>query len=136
MRFPTVGIATHSILIRRRHVALMCLNKAQLPPRVDDSGKLNSLFEQDRLLWDQGLIGEGLQLLELSAEGSELTEYHVEAGIAAVHATAQTMQATDWDEIVSLYDKAITTLQPSADAKAEAKKAKKQASQDLSESES
>jgi RNA polymerase sigma factor (sigma-70 family) len=88
--------------------ALMCLNRARLPARVDASGKLNSLFDQDRSLWDQDLISEGLLQLELSAEGAELTEYHVEAGIAAVHATAPTMQATNWQEIVSLYDKLMT----------------------------
>lgn len=92
-------------------LALMCLNRARLPARVDASGKLNSLFDQDRSLWDQKLIGEGLRLLELSAEGAELTEYHVEAGIAAVHASAPTMQATNWEEIVSLYD-ILMTIRP------------------------
>jgi RNA polymerase sigma-70 factor (ECF subfamily) len=91
--------------------ALMCLNKARLPARLDASGKLNSLFDQDRSLWDQKLIGEGLKLLELSANGAELTEYHVEAGIAAVHATAVTMHTTNWQEIVSLYD-TLMTLRP------------------------
>ena len=91
--------------------ALMCLNKSRLSARVDASGKLNSLFDQDRSLWDQKLIGEGLRLLELSAQGSELTEYHVEAGIAAVHATSPTMDATNWQEIVSLYD-SLMTIRP------------------------
>jgi RNA polymerase sigma-70 factor (ECF subfamily) len=91
--------------------ALMCLNKARLPARLDASGKLNSLFDQDRSLWDQKLIAEGLKLLELSANGAELTEYHVEAGIAAVHATAVTMHTTNWQEIVSLYD-TLMTLRP------------------------
>jgi|SRR5581483_11564526 len=91
--------------------ALMCLNRARLPARVDASGKLNSLFDQDRSLWDKELIDEGLQLLNLSAEGAELTEYHVEAGIAAVHASATTMQSTDWQEIVSLYD-TLMTIRP------------------------
>ncbi len=91
--------------------ALMCLNRARLPARVDASGKLNSLFDQDRSLWDKNLISEGLQLLELSAEGAEMTEYHVEAGIAAVHATAPTMHATNWQEIVSLYD-TLMTMRP------------------------
>ena len=91
--------------------ALMCLNRARMPARVDASGKLNSLFDQDRSLWDQKLISQGLRLLELSAQGAELTEYHVEAGIAAVHATAPTMQATDWEEIVSLYD-TLMTIRP------------------------
>ncbi len=88
--------------------SLMCLNRARLPARVDASGKLNSLFDQDRSLWDQKLIGEGLRLLELSAESAELTEYHVEAGIATVHATSPTMHATNWQEIVSLYDTMMT----------------------------
>jgi RNA polymerase sigma-70 factor (ECF subfamily) len=92
-------------------LALMCLNRARLPARMDASGKLNSLFDQDRSLWDQKLIGEGLRLLGLSAEGPELTEYHVEAGIAAVHATAPTMLATNWQEIVSLYD-TLMTIRP------------------------
>jgi RNA polymerase sigma factor (sigma-70 family) len=90
---------------------LMCLNRARLPARMDASGKLNSLFDQDRSLWDQELISEGLQLLELSAEGAELTEYHIEARIAAVHATAPTMHATNWPEIVSLYD-LLMTIRP------------------------
>jgi RNA polymerase sigma factor (sigma-70 family) len=88
--------------------ALMCLNKARLPARLDASGKLNSLFDQDRSLWDQKLVGEGLQLLDLSAKGSKLSEYHLEAAIAAAHATAPSLQATNWEEIVSLYDILIT----------------------------
>jgi RNA polymerase sigma-70 factor (ECF subfamily) len=91
--------------------SLMCLNRARLPARVDPSGKLNSLFDQDRSLWDQKLIGEGLELLELSAAGAELTEYQVEAGIAAVHATSPTIHATNWGEIVSLYD-TLMTIRP------------------------
>jgi RNA polymerase sigma-70 factor (ECF subfamily) len=58
--------------------ALMCLNAARLPARVDVSGKLTSLFDQDRSLWDRDLVTEGIRLLELAASGSELTEYHVE----------------------------------------------------------
>src|SRR6202163_2520972 len=84
--------------------ALMCLGAARLPARVDASGNLSSLFDQDRSRWDQGLVGEGLKLLELSATGSELTEYHVEAAIASVHARALRVEDTDWKSIVSLYD--------------------------------
>jgi RNA polymerase sigma-70 factor (ECF subfamily) len=60
--------------------ALMCLNAARLPARVDSSANLNALFDQDRSQRDQKLVDEGLKLLELSATGSELTEYHVECG--------------------------------------------------------
>jgi RNA polymerase sigma-70 factor (ECF subfamily) len=92
--------------------ALMCLNKARLPGRLDASGKLNSLFDQDRSLWDQALISEGLHLLNLSAKGSELSEYHLEAAIASVHATASSVQSTNWEEIVSLYN-TLMTVRPS-----------------------
>ena len=91
--------------------ALMCLNKARLPGRLNASGKLNSLCDQNRSLWDQKLVNEGLQLLDLSAKGSELSEYHLEAAIAAVHATAPSVQATNWKEIVSLYD-TLVSLRP------------------------
>src|SRR5262249_45715338 len=58
--------------------ALMCLNKARLTARLDSSGQLNSLFDQERSLWDENLVSEGLELLKLSAKGSDLTEYHIE----------------------------------------------------------
>lgn len=88
--------------------ALMCLNAARLPGRLDTSGNLSALFDQDRSQWDQELVNEGLRFLELSAAGSELTEYHVEAAIASVHATAPRTEDTDWGKIVSLYDTLMT----------------------------
>jgi RNA polymerase sigma factor (sigma-70 family) len=98
--------ATHALS------ALMCLDAARLPARVDGSGNLTSLFEQDRSLWDRQLIAEGMGLLELSASGSELSEYHLEAAIAAVHVTAQRVEDTDWAEIVSFYEQLIA-IRPS-----------------------
>jgi RNA polymerase sigma factor (sigma-70 family) len=92
--------------------ALMCLNAARLPARVDDAGELRSLFDQDRSLWDRTLVAEGLKLLELSAAGRKLTEYHVEAAIAAVHAAASRTEDTDWQAIVSLYD-SLMAISPS-----------------------
>ena len=92
--------------------ALMCLNAARLPARIDVSGHLHMLVDQDRSLWDRELVGEGLKLMELSAKGSELTEFHVESAIAAVHATARRTADTDWERIVSLYD-TLMTLRPS-----------------------
>src|SRR6516162_9206235 len=52
--------------------ALMCLNAARMPARVDSLGNLHPLCDQDRSLWDQDLLAEGLELLDLSATGSEL----------------------------------------------------------------
>src|SRR5713226_8233560 len=92
--------------------ALMCLDAARLPARVDPSGNLSSFFDQDRSRWDQELVVEGLKLLELSATGSELTEYHVEAAIASIHARALRAEDTDWETIVSLYDR-LKTIRPS-----------------------
>jgi len=56
-------------------------------------------------------VAEGLKLLELSAIGSKLTEYHMEAAIASVHAMAHRAEDTDWGQIVSLYD--TLTMRPS-----------------------
>jgi RNA polymerase sigma-70 factor (ECF subfamily) len=92
--------------------ALMALHAARLPARVDASGNLSSLFEQDRARWDQELVAEGLKLMELSATGSELSEYHVEAAIASIHARALRTEDTDWGTIVSLYD-TLMKIRPS-----------------------
>jgi RNA polymerase sigma-70 factor (ECF subfamily) len=92
--------------------ALMCLHAARLPARLDDSGNLTPLDDQDRARWDGALLVEGRRLLEQSAEGSEVTEYHVEAAIAAVHADAPSAAETDWAKIVALYD-ALMAIRPS-----------------------
>src|SRR5437899_3785904 len=92
--------------------ALTCLDAARLPARVDASGNLSSLFDQNRSQWDQELLAEGLKLLELSATGTELTEYHVEAAIASIHSRAIRVEDTDWANIVSLYD-TLMTIRPS-----------------------
>jgi len=84
--------------------ALMHLDAARLPARLDDAGNLVDLFDQDRSRWDAGLIAEGMLLLDRSAVGTELSAYHVEAAIAAIHAEAATAAETRWDEIVELYD--------------------------------
>ena len=92
--------------------ALMCLNAARLPARIDASGNLSSLFDQDRSLWDRKLVLEGLKLLELSTSDSELTAYHVEAAIASAHSTVSHAKDTNWAAIVSLYD-TLMTIHPS-----------------------
>jgi len=87
--------------------ALMALHAARLPARVDAAGNLQPLIDQDRSQWDAQLIAEGQRLLDLSASGPELSEYHVEAAIAWVHATAHRAEETNWAEIVKLYDMLI-----------------------------
>ncbi|WP_434040903.1 MULTISPECIES: RNA polymerase sigma factor [Sorangium] len=98
--------ATHAL------AALMCLHAARLPARVDASGHLSSLLHQDRSRWDRALVAEGRRLLDLSATGPELTEYHVEAAIASVHASAERAEDTSWETIVTLYD-TLMAIRPS-----------------------
>jgi predicted RNA polymerase sigma factor len=93
-------------------LALMCLHAARMPSRVDESGSLSLLPDQDRALWNLDLIREGQLLLEQSATGEEVSEYHVEAAIAWCHSSAPTAQATNWAQIVALYD-TLLRLRPS-----------------------
>jgi len=83
-----------------------------LPARLDDGGGLSPFAYQDRSRWDDRLIGQGLALVERSAAGLNLTAYHVEAAIAAAHASAPSAAETDWGLIVSLYDR-LMSLTPS-----------------------
>jgi len=92
--------------------ALMCLHAARLPARLDASGNLSSLFDQDRSRWDSQLMAEGQRFLDASATGPDLTEYHVEAAIAWTHTVAHRTEDTDWGGIISLYNTLIT-IRPS-----------------------
>ena len=103
---PAATPATHAL------AALMYLDAARLPGRVDEAGDLTALFDQDRSRWDAALISEGLKLLETSGAGDELTEYHVEAGIAAIHAASGSAEQTRWGDIVALYD-SLMRIHPS-----------------------
>jgi RNA polymerase sigma-70 factor (ECF subfamily) len=93
-------------------LALMCLHAARLPARLDSSGDFTLLLDQDRSRWNRDLVADGLRLMDLSASGHELTAYHVEAAIAAVHAAAARPNDIPWDSIVSLYD-VLMRLRPS-----------------------
>jgi predicted RNA polymerase sigma factor len=92
--------------------ALICLHAARLPARVDEAGDLSALVDQDRSRWDARLIDQGLRQLELSAAGSALTAYHLEAALAATHASAPTLEQTNWAAVVALYDR-LLALAPS-----------------------
>ena len=97
----------------RALLALMLLQAARLPGRVDPrDGSLRLLSGQDRGRWDRALIEKGLYELSHAAEGSELTEYHLQAGIAACHSVAPTYESTEWSKILSLYD-SLVELAPS-----------------------
>jgi RNA polymerase sigma factor (sigma-70 family) len=92
--------------------ALMDLGAARLPGRLDAAGDLTLLYEQDRTRWDPALIARGMAALDASAQGQVVTSYHLEAGIAALHAAASSVETTRWADIVGLYD-ALYALAPS-----------------------
>lgn len=109
------GVAAHpATALPRAHAlaALLCLQGARLPARTDARGDPVLLAEQDRAAWDRRLLARGLAHLERAAEGDELSPYHLEAGIAACHATAPSFEATDWPHVLWLYD-ALLALKPS-----------------------
>ena len=108
-------VATHPLSKNpRAHalLALMLLQAARLPARTDASGDLILLAEQDRSLWNREMIRAGLLHLGLSAEGHILSEFHLQAAIAAKHATAATFEQTDWAGILEDYD-TLLELAPS-----------------------
>ena len=84
-------------------LALMLLVDARRPARTTDTGKLIPLAEQDRTLWDQDLIAEGVSLIETVAGKRPLGQYRLQAAIAAVHDRAGRAEDTDWPQILALY---------------------------------
>ena len=88
-------------------VALMALEAARLPARVDESGDLILLEYQDQSRWDQRLIALGFHHFDRSIAGEEVSEYHVQAAIAATHARAADPQSRDWPMILALYDQLL-----------------------------
>jgi predicted RNA polymerase sigma factor len=88
------------------------LHAARLPARTDAAGNLSSLLDRDQSQWDSHLVAAGQRFLDLSATGPDLTEYHIEAAIAWVHATAINTEETDWKRIVSLYE-LLMSIRPS-----------------------
>jgi RNA polymerase sigma-70 factor (ECF subfamily) len=92
---------THALL------ALMLLNGARLPARQDPEGNILRLQEQARSSWDQAMIARGLFHLMQSMAGDEISEYHLQAGIAACHCGAKDYESTDWPQILSLYDRLV-----------------------------
>jgi RNA polymerase sigma-70 factor (ECF subfamily) len=92
---------THALL------ALMLLNAARIPTRLDDDGNLLRLQEQDRTRWDQQIIARGMFHFAQSAAGEEISEYHLQAGIAACHCAAKDYTSTDWRQILELYDRLV-----------------------------
>ncbi len=99
-------IASSSIANPRVHalVALMAFQAARLPARVDQSGDLILLEQQDHSRWDQRLTALAFGHFDQCIAGDDLSQYHVEAAIAATHARAADAGSIDWAMILDLYD--------------------------------
>jgi len=84
--------------------ALVLLHDSRRTTRVDPSGALVPLDEQDRSRWDRTLIHEGVALVTAALANAPLGPYQLQAAIAAVHDEAPSGEATDWHEILALYE--------------------------------
>jgi RNA polymerase sigma-70 factor (ECF subfamily) len=107
LQYPSAATPTTTAL-----AALMHLHAARLPARMNAVGDLHPFSDQDRSLWDAGLVAQGLALFEQSAKGDDVSPYHIEAAIAVAHASARSVAGTDWSQIVALYDR-LMTIAPS-----------------------
>jgi RNA polymerase sigma factor (sigma-70 family) len=94
-------------------VALMALQASRLPARTDAQGRPVLLADQDRRLWDAGLVQQGLAALVLAERlGPEPGAYQLQAALAACHARAARVEDTDWARVVALYEQ-LERLSPS-----------------------
>ena len=85
-------------------LALMLLNHARLPARVDSEGRIVTLDRQDRGLWNTGEIAEGVRVLQSALAVQRPGRYQAEAAIAALHDDAASAEETDWPQILAWYD--------------------------------
>jgi RNA polymerase sigma-70 factor, ECF subfamily len=93
-------------------LALMLLQESRRAARTSLSGELILLEKQDRALWNREQIAEGVALVEKALKSRRFGSYTLQAAIAAVHAEAESAAATDWRQIVALYNQ-LVRIQPS-----------------------
>ena len=92
----------------RALMALMLFHAARLESRLDDQGSILLMEEQNRARWDTRLIERAKHFLDQSAEGTAVSIFHLEAGIALYHCSARSYAETDWPKILRLYDAMLT----------------------------
>jgi RNA polymerase sigma-70 factor, ECF subfamily len=93
-------------------LSLMLLQESRHAARTSPTGELILLEDQDRSLWNQEQIAEGVALLEKALKSRRFGSYTLQAAIAAVHADAESVAVTDWRQIVALYNQ-LLRIQPS-----------------------
>jgi RNA polymerase sigma-70 factor (ECF subfamily) len=87
--------------------ALFCFHLARFDARIDVHGAIVLLADQDRSSWSPAFVARGYRHFDESAQGDELTAYHLEAELAACHVAASSWEATDWDRILTVYDRLL-----------------------------
>lgn len=92
-------------------LALLLFHAARFAGRTNARGDVFRLREQDRTTWDRSLIGEALHAMDRAAAGDEISNYHLEAEIAACHALSPAWADTDWRRIVGCYDRLLALTQ-------------------------
>jgi RNA polymerase sigma factor (sigma-70 family) len=92
-------------------LSLMCFQASRLQARLDEAGNIILLKYQDRGKWYKPLMEKGFEYLELATEVFQPSSYHLEAGIASLHASALSFEQTDWKSIYHLYE-ILYQLQP------------------------
>jgi RNA polymerase sigma-70 factor (ECF subfamily) len=85
-------------------LALMLLSESRRPARRNPDGTMVRLADQDRTRWDPALINEGHRLVRACLRRGQPGPFQIQAAIAAVHADAPSAEATDWSQIIALYD--------------------------------
>jgi RNA polymerase sigma factor (sigma-70 family) len=112
----TEMIASHTMIRHKDKVyallSLMLLNASRFNARQDNEGKLLTMAEQDRSLWDAKMKKTGLAYLNEATKDGEISVYHILAAISAQHSTAPDFDSTNWKAILSLYDR-LTQIDPS-----------------------
>lgn len=101
-------LAAHPVTTAPRVHALLALflfQGARLSTRSDHRGELLLLADQDRSLWDKQMLASAIDHFQSSASGTELSNYHLETEIAAIHALAPSYESTDWARILETYEK-------------------------------
>jgi len=93
-------------------LALMHFSIARFPARTNEQGEIVLLVEQDRSRWDRRFVAQGYRYLERSREAKQVSRYHLEAGIAALHCSAPDLPSTDWAKIVFYYER-LAAIDPS-----------------------
>ncbi len=85
-------------------MALMCFHAARFDSRLDEAGNIILLENQDRSRWNSFLINKAYSFFKASSEGTELSEYHIEAAIASYHTQAKSFDKTNWQAIFYCYN--------------------------------